>query len=101
MGAGRGVAFEVGDVVEGRFSCLVDQISARGIVRSRIPDADGRGRGGFNADSIDYVHGKGYGLWGFDDEVRSARRASEADEAAAAEVKARVRRSTDLLLGPR
>lgn len=93
------VYYEVGDVIEGRFSCLIDQIRARGIVRSRIANADGGARAGFSADSIDYSPRKGYGLWGYDDEVVAARPGTDEDEQAAADVKRRVERDTDRWLG--
>lgn len=90
-------AYSVGDVVEGRFSAEPLR-KVRAIVGGRVPDA-GQGRAGFHGDVLDYVTGKGYGTWGYDDEIVSVRPATDDDHAAAADVRARVSADTDRMLG--
>lgn len=81
--------YAVGDVVEGGFSCA-NGATLCAIVEARVPDANGLGRPGFYGVVLAHRPGKGYGAWGYDDEIVVTRAATQDDRSAAAAVKKRV-----------
>lgn len=90
--------YEVGDVISGYFSSEISRRHVNAIVQGKVPDADGHGRPGFHGVVLDYVAGRGYGTWGYDDEIEAWRAATDDDVEKAARVQRRVEADTEAFL---